>query len=215
VTLKIYRLPLCPFPPIPWWSLAASGQVALDGLEHYPKRTFRNRYTLMQSTGPMEMTIPVERRGGRPRAQDETNRMGGDHDRKAWQAIKTAYGRAPFFEEMEDELRGLFEDGPGTLGAWNRASIVWASSWLDIPVPTDVSAAEYPDTESVDLPSLVASFAAGRSCNWSHVWQDRQRSIPFESLGILDLLLHLGPEAGAGVMPIPQSGFPRPGSHPE
>ena len=130
----------------------------------------------------MEMTIPVERRGGRPRAQDETNRMGGDHDRKAWQAIKTAYGRAPFFEEMEDELRGLFEDGPGTLGAWNRASIVWASSWLDIPVPTDVSAAEYPDTESVDLPSLVASFAAGRSCNWSHVWQDRQRSIPFESL---------------------------------
>ena len=215
MTLKVYRLPLCPFPPIPWWSLAATGQVRLDGLEHYPKRTFRNRYTLMQSTGPMDISIPVERRGGRPRAQDETNRMCGDHDRKSWQAVKTAYGRAPFFEEMADELRGLFEDGPGTLGGWNRATISWASSWLGISAPKDVTAMEYPATEAVDVPSLKASFEADRSCHWSHVWQDRQQSIPFESLGILDLLLHLGPEASTEIMPILPSESPRPGSRPE
>ena len=87
-----------------------SGGARLDGLEHYPKRTFRNRFTLMQSTGTLELSLPVEKRGGRPRSQDETMRITGEPDRKAWQAVRTAYGRAPFFEEMEEELEALFKE---------------------------------------------------------------------------------------------------------
>ena len=191
-----------------------SGQVKLDGLEHYPKRTFRNRYTLMQSTGPLEMTVPVERRGGRPRPQDDTRRITGDDDRKAWQALKTAYGRAPFFEEMESELHSLYQDGPEMLGGWNRATIQWASSWLGITIPGDVTAQEYSNTEAA-LVSPMWPSALNQTCTWTHVWQDRNAEIPFERLGILDLLLHLGPESALMIKPILPSEFPRPESRPK
>ena len=203
----LQRLPLCPFPPVPWWSVAKSGAVRLDGLEHYPKRTFRNRFTLLQSTGPLEITVPVERRGGRPRCQDETQRIVGEPDRKAWQAVKTAYGRAPYFAEIEDELQHLFLSGPGTLGAWNRATMEWASAWLGIPVPVDVTPEEYAGSEAVPLTSMVAASPGPSQSSWPHVWQDRQAQIGHSKLGILDLILHLGTEAGAQIKPIPQSGF--------
>ncbi len=187
--------------------------IRLDGLEHYPKRTFRNRYTLLQSTGPLEISVPVERRGGRPRAQDETLRIGGDHDRKAWQAVRTAYGRAPFFEEMEDELLGLYRNGPETLGGWNRATISWAASWLGIEVPADVAASEYPETEATPVVPLTSPLGAIQ--HWPHVWQDRLSDIPYARLGILDVLVHLGPGAAGAIKPIPPSGFPHPESRPK
>lgn len=211
----LHRLPLCPFPPVPWWGAAMSGGARLDGLEHYPKRTFRNRFTLMQSTGTLELSLPVEKRGGRPRSQDETMRITGEPDRKAWQAVRTAYGRAPFFEEMEEELEALFKNGPGSLGGWNRATMQWAATWLGISVPSDVTPAEYAESTETSMMSLMASAVVFSDVSWSHVWHDRQPHIPFLSLGILDLILHLGPSAGTAIKPIPLSGSPRPGSRPE
>ena len=207
----IHRLPLCPFPPVLWWSLALSGDVRLDGLEHYPKRTFRNRYTLLQSTGPLDITVPVERRGGRPRCQDETARIVVDSDRKAWQAVKTAYGRAPYFEEIGAELEALFLLGPDSLGAWNRQTIKWASTWLGIQVPADVTPEEYRMTAPTTVMPFGAASSDALGSGWPHVWKDRQSRIPYFKLGILDLILHLGPEASSQIKPIPPSGSPHRG----
>lgn len=201
VTVEHTLLPLCPFPPLPWWGAVLGGHVLLDGLEHYPKRTFRNRYHIMQSTGVVCHTVPVERRGGRPRPQDETMRMTGEPDRKAWQAVKTAYGRTPYFEEMAGELEVLFRSGPETLGGWNRATMAWASSWLGIAVPLDATPQQRLDSSPCSMMNLVASAAVHMRPSWPHVWQDRQPLIPYAQLGILDLLLHLGPEAAGLITP--------------
>jgi len=204
------RLPLCPFPPISWWAAAQSEGVLLDAGEHYQKRSFRNRFAIMTSGGAQVCTIPVERRGGRPRPQDETSRIGGDADRKVWQAIRTAYGRTPFFDEMSEGLAPLILEGAASLGEWNRATIRWAASWLDLDVPPD--AQEVPTR--VDHTGNMARFAAqaGRlDIRWPHVWSGRHDAIPFLQLGILDVLLHLGPEARRLITPIPWSAPQRPG----
>ncbi|MCH1581726.1 MAG: WbqC family protein [Flavobacteriales bacterium] len=211
VTVEQTLLPLCPFPPLPWWGAVLSGDVMLDGLEHYPKRTFRNRYHIMQSTGVVCQTVPVERRGGRPRPQDDTMRITGEPDRKAWQAVKTAYGRTPYFEEMSGELEDLFRNGPASLGGWNRATMAWAGSWLGIAVPLDAT----PDQRRVSPPcsmmNLMASAVVHMRPRWPHVWQDRQPHIPYENLGILDLLLHLGPEAAGLITPTSPNAPQHPG----
>lgn len=201
-------LPLCPFPPLPWWGAICGKAARLDGLEHYQKRSFRNRYCVMQSDGLMQLTVPVERRGGRPRPQDETRRVMGDADRKAWQAVRTAYGRAPYFEEMADGLEALFLRGPETLGGWNRATVAWAAEWMGISVPGDVQAEEFHVVDHGVRMLQWQDGAAHGLVRWPHVWEDRHRDIPFERLGILDALLHVGPAAAEWVKPVPPSGSP-------
>ncbi len=204
----LVTLPLCPFPPLPWWCAALQDGATLDVHEHYPKRTFRNRMVLAQSTGLRDWTVPVERRAGIPRRQDDTRRIAGDADRKAWQAIRSAYGNAPFFEEMCDELEALFLEGPETLGAWNMATLEWMSGWLDVQVPL-------PEAKRLPLPVDHAFQLESWSkwwnlhhIRWPHIWQDRMGQVDFSKMSGLDALLHLGPAAAGRISPFPRSGFP-------
>lgn len=200
-----------PFPPLPWWAVAARGAVELDVHEHYQKRSFRNRFIMVQASGPVSWTIPVERRGGVPRPQDQTRRMAGEGDRKAWQAIRTAYGRAPYFAEMGSELEFLFMEGPEWLGPWNRATLQWAAQWLGIAVPSDAAVrADIPVDHEQGQEGRIADWS-GWGHRWSHVWEDRLSDLPHARLGILDALLHLGPEASRLLIPPPGSAQERPG----
>jgi len=209
VTTVPPRLPLRPFPPLVWWGAALEGSATLDVHEHYQKRSFRNRYWIMTSNGPESCSVPVERRGGIPRPQDQIFRAAGDADRKAWQAVRSAYGRSPFFEEMAPELEALFLEGGATLGEWNRATLEWASGWLDIPVPRDA----HPPWEPFDAAVVQEGdgMEDARVPRWAHIWEGRHHDIPYQRLGILDALLHLGPAARGLINPIPPSGFRHPG----
>ena len=203
-------LPLCPFPPIGWWRAALSDGAVLDTGEHYQKRSFRNRLVLMTSNGVQILTVPVERRGGLPRPQDEFALAPGSDPSKLWRAVVTAYGSAPFFEEMAPELEALFLDGPDTLGSWNRKSLKWASEWLGIPVPKEAAIASQGllDHEA----NLTEWCDSGVGSNgWPHIWEDRGLDIPHHRLSCLDVLFHCGPEARRWVNPLLPSGFPRRG----
>ena len=202
-------LPLCPFPPLAWWCLALEADARIDALEHYQKRSFRNRITLMTSRGVQTLTFPVERRGGLPRPQDQTRRaVNGDY-RKVWQAIRTAYGRAPFFDEMAEGLEPLFLSGADTLGAWNRQTLHWAAEWLGVSVPPDSKAVTVGLSQHA-YPLSDEGLNHRQLDGWPHVWDDRQHDIPYAALSIVDALMHLGPEAARRVIRIPRSESPRP-----
>lgn len=203
-------LPLCPFPPVGWWRAALSDGALLDAGEHYQKRSFRNRMVLMTSNGVQTLTVPVERRGGVPRAQDEVALALRADRGKLWRAVITAYGSAPFFEEMAPDLESLFLSGPDTLGSWNRKSLEWSSGWMGIPVPEEVT------TASQGLVDHEANFMAWSDSEagitrWPHIWDDRGWDIPHHRLSCLDVLLHCGPEARGRVNPLPPNGSPRRG----
>ena len=194
-------MPLCPFPPLYWWSEAAASSARLHVSEHYQKRSFRNRFSLMTANGPQSLTLPVERRAGRPRPQEETMRSPGD-ELKLWRAVRTAYGAAPFFEELAPELEVLFLDGPRSLGAWNQAALAWASGWLGVSVPRH-------QTEPVEVvPNHMENMErwsmawADSHIGWVHIWSDRGLEIPFAKLSCLDAVLHCGPEAKRWISPL-------------
>jgi len=163
----------------------------------------------MTSHGVQTLSLPVERRGGIPRSQDETRRVLGDADRKIWQAVKSAYGRAPFFPEMEGELEALFLSGPPTLGGFNRATLSWAADWLGLDVP-GAAPDRIPGGADWGFPLPPRdAHVAERLQGWAHVWADRKGEIPYADLSILDALLHLGPEASQRIIPFLPSGFQR------
>lgn len=184
----------------------------LDVQEHYPKRTFRNRLVLATANGVQRLTLPVERRNGRPRPQGETMRevtQGAKH----WRAVTTAYGAAPFFEEMEPSLEALFLRGPDALGEWNLATMQWAAGWLNVelPAPSEAPAAEPADhAVAMESSALWWKQVHQNRGGWPHVWSDRSPSLPWSELSVMDALLHLGPEARTWITPPPPNGFPRP-----
>ena len=202
-------LPLRPFPPVHWWCASLAEGARLDIGEHYPKRTFRNRIILATASGPASLTIPVERRGGMPRPQAETSRVVADAD-KLWRAVRTAYGAAPYFEEMAPELEVLFRRGPKSLGEWNQETLRWSAEWLKCQVP------QHGQADSVDRSEFTheANDARWKAQSdralrpWPHIWTGRS-GVDFGELSVMDLLLHCGPEASRWIIPLPPSGFPR------
>jgi len=203
-------LPLCPFPPIGWWRAALSDGALLDAGEHYQKRSFRNRMVLMTSNGVQTLTVPVERRGGVPRAQDDVALALVADRGKLWRAVTTAYGSAPFFEEMAPDLESLFLAGPDTLGSWNRKSLEWSSGWMGIPVPEEVTTASQGLVDH-EANLMAWSDSEAGMARWPHIWDDRGLDIPHHRLSCLDVLLHCGPEARGWINPLPPSGSPRRG----
>ena len=204
-------LPLCPFPPLGWWCAALEPGARLDASEHYQKRSFRNRIGLMTANGPQTLTVPVERRGGEPRPQDSIRRSDGMAGVKLWRAVGTAYGSAPFFEELAPEIESMFLDGAQSLGGWNRAAMAWASSWLGVAVPPDSAGVEIalPDHRG-SMDRWASEWVEGHA-GWPHIWSDRVVDIPYGTLSCLDVILHCGPAARDWVTPLPSSGFRRPG----
>lgn len=167
----------------------------------------------MTANGLQRLTVPVERRGGDPRPQDRTRRSEGEN-MKLWRAVRTAYGAAPFFEELAPELESLFRMESFSLGEWNRATMRWSADWLGVPVPSD---AEGPSDPPVDHDQEMqrrmeaGAGSPGAKSGWPHIWRDREIEIPFGRLSSLDVILHCGPEAGRWVSLAPSSGSPRRG----
>lgn len=102
-------IPAAIFPPVGYWKIvypffaetssAKGEQILLEAFENFPKQTFRNRYKIMGVQGLQLLTVPVQLHG-KILAKD----LKIDHT-EAWgkfqlKAIRTAYGKAPYFEEF-------------------------------------------------------------------------------------------------------------------
>ena len=128
-------------------------------------------------------------------------RIPGD-EVKLWRAIRTAYGATPFFDELAPELEALFLDGPQSLGAWNQAALAWASDWLEVAVPSQVTGSieAVPDHKE-NMEHWTLAWARNHR-GWAHIWSDRGLEIPYARLSCLDAVLHCGREARRWVSPL-------------
>lgn len=193
------------FAPIEYYChLYAADAVIEERHEHYLKQTYRNRCLIATPTGPLPLTVPVERSGashtpiGEVRLSDH-----GGWKRLHWQAIASAYESSPFFEYYEDDLRGAFFGEYEFLVDFNAALRDVCCELLGLHTPVTPSthyinaASEYP--EALDLrtaisPKKVAAAESGFMARpYYQVFQRRTGFLP--NLSILDLLCNLGSEA--------------------
>ena len=111
----IYNLPLLMLlppaylAPVSWYLAAAhAGSVTIDPRAPYVKQTLRNRCQIAMPDGPQNLIIPIEAAAPGTPMQDTRISEHGRWRHHHWSALRTAYGKSPFFEFYADDFAPFY-----------------------------------------------------------------------------------------------------------
>lgn len=186
------------FPPIPWFTAALRHtHIILDLHEHYTKQTWRNRCTIITANGLMNLVIPVKHAGNHTPVKDILLDYATNWQRVHWHAIRSAYGKSPFFEFYADAFDTLYSCQPRFLHEWNTLCLDLITNCAKLPLSIGFSAeyCEPSDTISDYRQAFVPGkvYAAAYHPKYLQVFQERHG---FRTgLSILDLLFCAGPQS--------------------
>ena len=190
-------------PCIQFFSKIIQGKVYLEHCENYTKGSYRNRCHIASAQGVQVLSIPL--RGGKHQQQSIREvRISNDTpwNTQHWTAIKSAYGKSPFFEYYADELFSIFKKKYEFLWDWN-----WELLQKLLPLLQVNADLEYTSEYQKITPSSVLDFRNGISpkphkalpdsnftpYKYGQVFEAENGFLP--NLSILDLLFCTGPEA--------------------
>ena len=170
-------------------------------LDHvFRKSTFRNRMLIADSTGILELSIPIV--GGRncKRIFKEVEiDYKTDWQSLHYKSICTAYGKAPWFSHYQSDLKELYNTQFSTLSSWNLNCIEWVNKKLKIEKQIQFKSIK-PNDESeilyrVDFykPSNYNQISTESIISYQQVFQHRNGF--HINLSILDMLMNEGPNA--------------------
>ncbi len=173
-------------------------EVIIERHENYQKRSYRNRCHVIGSHGVERLSIPLQS-GKHEQLPITEVRISYDRPWYAshWNTIKSAYGRAPYFEHYSDTLKEILYARHEFLFEMNTTILNWLTHSIGLRKNTITSHYEKIALESIDLRNFV-QFKKGitdakfRAMPYFQVFDDRQDFEP--NLSVIDLLFALGPE---------------------
>ncbi|SEV97298.1 WbqC-like protein family protein [Prevotella aff. ruminicola Tc2-24] len=185
------------FGPVQWYQrLCQPEQVWIERWESFQKQTLRNRCLIASANGVQALTVPVEHSAGNCLVKDVRISDHGNWRHLHWNALRSAYGKSPFFDYYEDDLHPFFENIHPNRWAYlfdfNEAIREKMCELIDIhPVvsyTTTFVQGGLTDAEALPVGEMTASFKP-----YYQVWQEKHGFLP--NLSILDLLFNMGPES--------------------
>ncbi len=173
-------------------------QVIIERHENYQKRSYRNRSHIIGSHGVERLSIPLQ--SGKHEQQPITE-VGISYDRpwfaSHWNTIKSAYGRAPYFEHYGDVLKQILYARHTYFFQLNVDILNWITSSIGLKKNEFSSMYERIVLDSIDLRNFIHFKTSSLDVNFRampyfQVFDDRQK---FEAnLSVIDVLFALGPE---------------------
>lgn len=190
--LSAYFRPVL-FGPVERYALMACyGTVVIDTSVRYDKRRKEtHRFRIADTHGPVNITIPVEKPDHAADSLWRDIRVSrhGEWWHTVGEALRSAYGRTPFFEYLADPFLSLLgEPAPDTrvtdlCVAADRLVMEFLSPQTAVVTDLDVNVEPKVDVESA--PPCIRPY-----------WQIRADRFGFiPGLSVLDLIFNLGPEA--------------------
>ncbi len=182
-------------PPIAWYRAARRYEViGLEAWESWQKQSYRNRCYILGPNGAQMLNIPIVHNENKKHIGSVEISYREDWQHTHWQAIKTAYGNAPFYEVLAPSLKDFYRMQSERLFDWNRQLIEWSLHWLRAEIkmiPTQSWQREYPrDYREYFHPKRQDTDGF---TTYPQVFDD---VMPFQpNLSILDLLMNEGPAA--------------------
>jgi len=178
-------------------AIIRAGALFLEANEHYQKRSYRNRCHIAGPQGIQRLSIPLK--GGRNTHMPIRElRISDAFDwrHRHLQALKTAYGRAPYFDFYMPELEAMIRKDHLFLFELNRTLLEWLCRSFDCEVAIRETEVFDRSPGSLDLrgkfhPGDAPALASMPT--YYQVFAERNGFIP--GLSALDLLFHLGPES--------------------
>ncbi|MEY3368250.1 MAG: hypothetical protein RI973_1405 [Bacteroidota bacterium] len=194
-------LELAYLPPVSHFALMeAHPIVMLEQYEHYSKGSYRNRCHIAGSQGPLRLTVPL--RKGKNR-QQPIREVGIAYDEpwqsRHWQAIRSAYGKSPYFLHYSDVLEPFFKEKRFDF-LWDLNSellklllgLLRLNFQLEFSHQYEVVASPgILDFRNAILPDQPLPDALPPLRPYSQVFEDRLGFTP--NLSVIDLLFCMGP----------------------
>ncbi len=176
------------FPPLIWFvSALAAGTWQWEAHETYQKGGWRSRCRILTANGPLLLSVPL--RGGKHQQMpirevliDERT----DWRRQHAQAIRSAYGRSPYFEYYGEEVLQLIQRQCDTLWNYNLAITRGMIQLLDLPLSLSFTTSFRGGAAGAKLVGGAQGLAS-----YPQVFSDRFGFV--DELSVLDGLFCLGP----------------------
>ena len=197
------------FPPVAYMAaMLCFEEVLVEAKETFPKQTFRNRMEIMTAEGVRTLSVPVVRKN-----HSRTEEVGIDYKERwnvvQWRTLTAAYAASPYWLYYQDDIEQLLMARHDRLMDLNGAVLAWLLRRLKVdcrvlltedyaPMATG-EVVDYRNRFSPKVPLSTEGFPP-----YYQVFGDRQ---PFvANLSVLDLLMNLGPEAGAYLLKVSNHG---------
>lgn len=189
------------FPPVNYFhELLKSDHVLIETHENYVRQTYRNRCQILSSNGKLNLSFPVKHISGNKESIQEIEIDYSSNWKKIHvHAIKSAYGKSPYFHYYADDLLApLIDDYQKSILQLNNnilenilrilkinKSISFTENFQkNYPEQIrDYRSAIHPKKESIEL----------NSKSYIQTFNDRFGFIP--NLSIIDLIFNLGPDS--------------------
>jgi hypothetical protein len=190
------------FGSIPYFqSIAKCSVIAIDVHEHYKKQTWRNRTQILESNGPMYLSVPVMRRNGsKTPVKDIRINYDTDWRKDHWKALQSSYKHAPYFFYYGEQIKELIYQEEEVLYKFNLNILKQLLTWLDLDINVLFSdkyeAPEGPEDFRIALDTK--QFTTPQE-NYIQVFSDKYPFLP--NLSIIDLLMNEGPLARNFLIP--------------
>lgn len=190
------------FGPISYFQqmLKYESDLIIESKEHFVKQTYRNRCVIAGANGPLNLIVPLKKRGERLPIDQVEISYDEDWKKLHLRSIESAYRSSPYYEFYEDEFIALFEEHHETLFDWNMACFNWINEILELELKVQVS--ERYEKEVANDFRLIISPKKESLLEMEEYYQVFSSRNGFLSdLSILDALFHLGPQSVNKFMP--------------
>jgi hypothetical protein len=174
------------------------GNIVFEIHEHYQKRTWRNKTSILGPQMALSLTVPLRKGKNHEMLITKVEIAYDEIWTKAhMNSIRTAYGKTAFFNELEDDLVSIFNSTPKYLWELNLQFIQLIISFF--PGEWNIEYTHsYESSRPDSIFDLRKGVPAGRTSLMKSSYPLYEQIHHFTNshlpnLSILDVLCHLGP----------------------
>ncbi len=193
------------FPCIQWFSHLVKGNAIIEQHENYSKGSYRNRCQIVGANGLQRLSIPLQK-GKNQQMPIKEVRISYDSSwqKEHWQSIRSAYGKAPYFEFYNEEIKSIFSIEEEYLFQYNIKVLHIIMEILELRPELLKYTESYKllPPHSFDLRNGISPKANQQIIDplfnpitYSQVFMERHGFL--ENVSILDAVFCLGPELEA------------------